>query len=169
MAEDMRLRKATENDLPNIVSIYNSVVPGHTATATLSPVTVEDWQPWLHDRKPQHPIWVIESGNSVVAGWMALGPYQTREAYHTTGQISIYIGEAWRGLGLGGWMLDQLLEMAPALGIKRIVALIFAHNAPSLTLFRRAGFEEWGYLPGIAELGGVERDVVIMGTRADII
>jgi len=37
----MTLRDATEVDLPAIVDIYNSVIPGRMVTADLEPVTVE--------------------------------------------------------------------------------------------------------------------------------
>ena len=45
------------------------------------------------------------------------------------------------------------------------MGIIFAHNQPSLTLFQKFGFQQWGYLPQVAELDGVERDVVILGLR----
>jgi hypothetical protein len=32
-----------------------------------------------------------------------------------------------------------------------------------LKLFQRLGFERWGFLPGVAQLEGVERDLVVMG------
>src|SRR5262249_38109288 len=52
---------------------------------------------------------------------------------------------------------------APSLSITALVGLIFAHNDPSLKLFQRLGFERWGSFPGIAQLDGVERDLVAMG------
>jgi phosphinothricin acetyltransferase len=45
------------------------------------------------------------------------------------------------------------------------MAIIFAHNQPSLRLFEKFGFQRWGYLPQVAELDGVERDGVILGLR----
>jgi predicted O-methyltransferase YrrM len=44
-----------------------------------------------------------------------------------------------------------------------MVGLIFGHNEPSLKLFQRLGFERWGFFPGVAQLDGVERDLVVMG------
>jgi phosphinothricin acetyltransferase len=37
------------------------------------------------------------------------------------------------------------------------------HNAASLQLFERLGFERWGALPRVARLDGVARDIVIVG------
>ncbi len=46
-----------------------------------------------------------------------------------------------------------------------MLAFVFAHNAPSVALFERAGFATWGRLPRVAELDGVERDLAILGRR----
>ena len=53
------------------------------------------------------------------------------------------------------------------MGITAIVAYIFGHNQPSLKLFRHFGFAEWGSLPRVAELDGVQRDLKILGRRFD--
>jgi len=34
-----------------------------------------------------------------------------------------------------------------------------------LGALRRAGFGQWGHLPGVAELDGIERDLAILGRR----
>jgi Methyltransferase domain len=60
-------------------------------------------------------------------------------------------------------LLEQAIARAPLLGITALVGLIFGHNEPSLKLFQRLGFERWGFFPGVAQLDGVERDLVVMG------
>jgi len=57
------------------------------------------------------------------------------------------------------------IEKAKTFGLKTLLGYIFAHNEPSLQLFRKFGFEEWGYLPNIAVLDGIERGVKILGKR----
>jgi predicted O-methyltransferase YrrM len=60
-------------------------------------------------------------------------------------------------------LVEQAIARAPSLGITALVGLIFGHNEPSLKLFQRLGFERWGFLPGVAQLDRVERDLVVMG------
>jgi L-amino acid N-acyltransferase YncA len=43
----------------------------------------------------------------------------------------------------------------------------FGHNEPSLALFESFGFQRWELLPRVAALGGVERDLVIVGRRLE--
>ena len=61
----------------------------------------------------------------------------------------------------------SLLE-GPRLGLQTLLGFIFGHNAASLTLFERLGFERWALLPRVAELDGVERDLVIVGRRVSL-
>ena len=56
-----------------------------------------------------------------------------------------------------------MLTQAPSLGIHNVVALIFAHNQPSLGLFRKLGFEQWGYMPKVCDMEGFIADVVMLG------
>ena len=67
--------------------------------------------------------------------------------------------------GVGSALLARAVSQAQRLGIKTLLGFIFGHNEPSLRLFTRFGFERWGALPGVAELDGIERDVVIVGVR----
>jgi phosphinothricin acetyltransferase len=56
-----------------------------------------------------------------------------------------------------------MLTQAPSLGIHNVIALIFAHNQPSLGLFRKLGFEQWGYMPKVCDMQGFIADVVMLG------
>ncbi len=161
----MMIRHAIETDLATIVAIYNSAIPSRMATADLEPVSVESRLPWFRGRSPSmRPLWVIEV-EGVIAGWLSFQSFYGRPAYNTTAEISIYIAPAFHRRGLGKQLLAQAIEESCNLGLKTLVCFIFAHNEPSLKLFATFGFQQWGYLPKVAELDGVERDLVIMGLR----
>jgi len=65
--------------------------------------------------------------------------------------------------------LELAIRRSPELGIKTLIGIIFAHNQPSLKLFEKFGFQRWGYLPKVAALDGVERDVVIVGLHLKVV
>jgi len=66
---------------------------------------------------------------------------------------------------LGKQILKYSIDNAPKFGIKTLLGFIFAHNEPSLKLFKSFGFEEWATLPNIAELDGQECGLKILGKR----
>lgn len=161
----MKIRDAHESDMPAIVDIYNSTIPSRMVTADTSPVTVESRLAWFHDhQQATRPVWVAEVHGAVV-GWLSFSSFYTRPAYNATAEVSIYIAEDYRGKGIGKVLLAKAIEHSPRLGITTLLGFIFAHNVPSLQLFEKFGFECWGYLPGVAVLDDLEKDLAILGLR----
>src|SRR5262249_60525285 len=103
--------------------------------------------------------------NASVIGWLSYSSFHPRAAYDATSEVSIYVAPESRGLGLGSQLLQRCIDHSPAVGITSLVGLIFGHNTPSLRLFEKHGFSQWGHLPRVAVLDGVERDLVIVGRR----
>jgi len=159
----MDLRNATETDLPIIVDIYNASIGGRLATGDLHPVSLESRLRWFNDHHPQsHPIWIAET-NGKIAGWLSFQAFYGRAAYRKTAELSIYICPEHQRQGIGQFLLQNAIARSPQLQLTHLLGFIFAHNLPSLALFQKHGFEKWGYLPRIAELDEIEKDLVIMG------
>jgi len=160
----MKIRQANLTDLEAITAIYNSAIPGRMATADLVPVTLESRKKWFAEHSPARPIWVAED-DGVVMGWLSLQAIYNRPAYHATAEVSLYISEAYRRRGVGRQLLEYAVNQCPRLQIRNLLALIFGHNQASIALVEQVGFQRWGLLPGVTELDGVERDVVIYGLK----
>jgi L-amino acid N-acyltransferase YncA len=161
------IRDALESDLETIVTIYNSSIPGRLATADTEPVSVESRRAWFRERDATRPIWVLERDARTV-GWLSFGKFYGRPAYGATAEVSIYVEPTAQRHGVATELLVRALERAPALGITTLLGFVFAHNARSLALCDKFGFERWGHLPRIAVLDGIERDLVILGKRVDV-
>ena len=161
----MKLRDAALADLPKIVEIYNSTVPTRMVTADTESVSVESRLPWFRGHDPKsHPIWIAEDGGEIT-GWLSFEPFRERPAYHATAEVSVYVSENHRRKGVGRRLVAEAVRRGPALGLKTLTAGAFAHNGPSLELFKEFGFECWAHFPKVAELDGIERDLVVLGLR----
>ncbi len=177
----MTIRDATETDLPAIVAIYNAAIPGRMATADTEPISVESRLTWYKEHTPtSRPLWVMEVDEAKsptlpeslqtgrvakIAGWLSFRSFYGRPAYHATAELSLYVSPDYHRQGIGNQLLEQAIRQSPSLGLRTLVGFIFAHNQPSLQLFQKYGFQRWGYLPNVAELDGVERDLAIVGLR----
>lgn len=165
MIDNITIRNATIGDLPAIVDIYNSTVPSRNVTADTNPVTVASKEAWFHEHSPDsRPLWCVEHEGDL-CGWFSFQSFYGRPAYDATAEVSIYIHEQHRGKGLGKYMLQKGIEACPSLQIKTLLGFIFGHNEPSLYMFERFGFDRWAHLPNIAEIDGIERDLIIVGKR----
>lgn len=166
-------RLARPQDLPIIVDIYNSTVASREVTADTEPVSVESREEWFSDHNPQRrPLWVIHAADDqavkpTILGWMSYSNFYGRPAYSGTAELSIYIAEAARGKGIGRYCLEQAIAFAPQIEVHTLLGFIFGHNEASLSLFRKFGFEMWANLPRVANLDGIERDLVILGKRVN--
>ena len=160
-------RLATRDDLPSIVDIYNSAIPGRASTCDLEPVSVASREAWFDASSPdRRPVWVGHEPGSpqAVTGYLSFDHFLNgRPGYDVTADVAVYLHPDHRGRGQGAHLLRAAVEHAPKLGARTLAASIFAANGPSLRLFRSQGFQEWGRLPGVADLDGVVHDVVFVG------
>lgn len=179
--DQFMVQKADIDDLPKILSIYNQSIAGKQATANWEPVTVTERTAWFneHLNNPMRPIYVVKAINkecqttdqvfvqnqatSEMVAWGSFSDLYARPAYHISSEISIYLHQGYHGKGLGSLLARWMLTQALSLNIRNVVALIFAHNQPSLGLFSKLGFEQWGYMPQVCDMQGFTADVVMLG------
>jgi phosphinothricin acetyltransferase len=163
----VKIRDAVEEDLPAIVEIYNSTVPSRMVTADPEPVSVESRRAWFSEHDPEsRPIWVAEVDGEI-AGWFSFENFRKKPAYYATAEISVYVSGKHRRKGIGRRLLAEAIRRAPEFGLKTLTGGIFGHNEPSIRLFEDLGFERWTHYPRVAELDGIERDLVVLGLRLD--
>jgi phosphinothricin acetyltransferase len=164
----MEIRTATKADQTAVVEIYNQAIPGRAATGETEPVSMEYLANWFNERDPRsRPLWVAEESGEV-AGWLSLQSFYGRPAYQATAEVSVYVSMKHQRKGIGSALVLHALKESPRLGLRTLLAYVFAHNEASLQLFEGLGFERWGLLQGVAELDGLERDLVILGRKAGL-
>ena len=153
----MKIRLAQMADLPAIVDIYNQSIPSKQSTGDTQPVRVEDRTMWFREHHPdQHPIFVAEV-NGRVAGWCSLSAYRPgRAALRFTAEISYYIALDYHRQGIGTALVKHALAACPALQIRHLFAIVLESNQASIELLEKVGFEQWGYLPRVADFDGKE-------------
>src|SRR5664279_890872 len=123
-------RNAVEADLPRIVEIYNFAVATRKGSCDLEPTTVEARLPSFREQSPDHrPLWVAEDST------------KSGQGAFITADIAIYLHPDYQGKGLGPYLIQQAISVAPSLGIETLTATIFASNEASIQLFDKMGFE----------------------------
>jgi len=160
----MQIRIAQEEDLPQIVGIYNQAVAERGATADLEPVSLEDRSKWFraHDAHT-YPIFVALSEEKVI-GWCSLSPYRPgRAALRQTAEISYYIDERHLRQGVGSALIRHAMEQCGRLEIRNLFALLLDINEASVRILEKLGFKQWGHMPGIAEIDDKECGHLIYG------
>ena len=78
----------------------------------------------------KYPCIVAEKDGKVLA-WGSLTQYSQRKAYDGTCEISIYVDENTRGLGLGKVIIKELIERASKNNIHVILSRVAGENEAS--------------------------------------
>lgn len=155
LGSNMNIRTANDDDLLQIVDIYNQAVMQRGATADLQPVTLESQQQWFWDHaSDSYPIWVAELDRTIL-GWCSLSAYrQGRAALRHTAEISYYVHKAHRRKGIGSMMIKHAVDQCPGLQIDNLFTLLLDVNIPSIGILEKLGFVKWGHMPDVAEFDG---------------
>jgi len=126
-----------------------------------------DWATWHGAHRAEARLVAREAGR--VLGWAAISPVSSRAAYRGVAEVSVYVGAAARGRGIGQSLLTELVRQSEAAGVWTLQAAIFPENAASIALHRRCGFRKVGVRKRLGRLAGVWRDVVLLERRSRVV
>jgi len=138
----LQVRQAIEEDLLQLLSIYNDIILHTTAVYDYEPHTLEMRKQWLETKTQQgFPVFVAEDNKRVV-GFSSIGPFRAWAAYKYSVENSVYVAVEERGKGIGKLLIPPLIEATRQRGLHTIIAGVDANNEASLRLHRSFGFEE---------------------------
>lgn len=109
---------------------------------------------------------VAESHLGEIAGWVALTAITSRSAYCGVAELSIYVGSAFRGQGIGIQLLEALIRSSEEAGFWTLQATVFVANQSSLRLHQKAGFRIVGQRERIAKRDGIWHDTYLLERRS---
>jgi phosphinothricin acetyltransferase len=138
----VKVRHATENDLPQILEIYNDIIATTTAVYYYEPHTLEMRTQWFNERKEKgFPVFVAEK-DGVILGMSTIGPFRIPTAYLHSVENTVHVSAYARGKGIGKLLMPPIINAARELKMHTIIAGIDASNEVSLHLHKSIGFEE---------------------------
>ncbi len=138
----MQIRSANENDLEQLLTIYNDIILNTTAVYQYQPHTLQMRKEWFETKQQQgFPVFVAEDNDSIL-GFSTLGTFRNWQAYKYSVENSIYVASGSRGKGVGKLLMHPLIEAAVKMDMHTIIAGIDAANGASLQLHKNFGFEE---------------------------
>jgi len=157
------IRDLRPDDWPEVSRIYAEGIG--TGNATFE-TDVPSWDIWdgVH---LDHPRLVGTVADEVIA-WAAVVPISSRPVYSGIVEISLYVGEAARGRGVGSALLAEFVREADAAGIWTLQTSVFPENEASLRLLERHGFRVVGRRERIGQLAGRWRDTLLLERRSEV-
>lgn len=164
MSGEIRIEPMDSEDWTRVQAVYQEgIATGNATFETEAP----DWNAWNTSHLAEGRL-VARSDGSLV-GWAALSPVSSRCVYAGVAEVSVYVGEAARGQGVGRALLEALIEASEQAGIWTLQAGIFPENVASLVLHKHCGFREVGRRQRLGKMDGVWRDVLLLERRSQVV
>ena len=107
--------------------------------------------------------------DTTLLGWVALSSVSGRCVYGGVAEVSIYIGQKSRGMGVGKQLLKHLIEQSEKEGFWTLQSGIFPENLASIKLHEKMGFKYIGKRERIAKLHGHWKDNVLYERRSPVV
>src|SRR5947207_1696693 len=136
------IRAATPDDAEEVAAIYGHHVLHGTASYDLSPPPAEYLRAKIEAVSAAGWPFLVAERDGAVVGYAYATQFRDREAYRFTAEDSIYVHPDWMGQGIGGALLDALIEGCGAFGFRTIIAAIGGAEPGSIRLHSGRGFRE---------------------------
>lgn len=158
---EIHVNPAKTEDAAEILGIYRPYVLNTAISFELEVPSVEEIAHRINQYSINYPFLVATLEGQMV-GYAYAGPFSPRKAYQYSSEISVYIAEAAKGLGVGSRLYQSLEDELKARGIVQVISCITASNLNSLAFFEKRDFIKAGQIPNIGYKFDQWHDVVWM-------
>ncbi|MGJ5177701.1 N-acetyltransferase family protein [Bradyrhizobium oligotrophicum] len=158
------VRPSRDEDVEAMLAIYRRHIRRgieDSAAGTGAPEPDDLKQRRKNLRSQRLPHLVATSGGEVV-GYAYVVQFRKRPAYRFAVKHSIYVHHDHLGRGVGGRLMQALIDACAAAGYRQMIGYIDADNTASLGIHERFGFVRVGLLPGVAYRYGRWSDTVMV-------
>ena len=156
------IEEMKESDWEEVSKIYLEGINTGIATFQNSLPTLDDWNKG-HIKSCR----LVAKSEGKVLGFAALSPTSSRPVYSGVAEVSIYIGEDYRGLGVGKTLLTNLIKLSEENNFWTLQSGIIRDNTSSIQLHKKCGFREIGIREKVAKMDtGIWHDTVLMELRS---
>jgi phosphinothricin acetyltransferase len=140
------IRSAAEDDLADILRVYNQAIEKTTAVFEYRPHTLEMRREWFKAKQAVSLPVLVAVESEAVLGFASYGPFRAWPAYKYSVELSVYVDEAARGRGIGSALVRGILATARERDLHVVMAGITSDNAVSLRLHEKLGFVEVAHI-----------------------
>ena len=156
------IEEMKESDWNEVSQIYLEGINTGIATFQNSIPSFEDWNNG-HIKSCR----LVAKSEGKVLGFAALSPTSSRPVYSGVAEVSIYIGENHKGLGIGHALMTNIIKLSEENNFWTLQSGIIRENSASIELHKKCGFREIGIREKVAKMdNGVWHDTVLMERRS---
>ena len=160
----VKIRSMKPADWVAVSKIYAEGISTGFATFEKEIPTYESW-----DSAHMKACRLIAIKENEILGWAALSPVSSRCVYGGVGEVSVYVAQNSRGMGVGKLLMEGLIAESEKEGLWTLQSGIFPENNGSIKLHEEVGFRYIGKRERVGKLDGDWKDNVLYERRSKIV
>lgn len=163
LGQELIVREAGENDLPQIWPVYQKVLNEGTYTSAIRGESALDRYERLSQDKvdKRKALTLLAEVDGKLVGYVTIDESIWDLSRHV-GELGIAVLPASRGLGIGSALLESALHLASEKGFKKIGLSVFQTNRRAINLYRKFHFKKVGRKRKQFNLNGEYIDEIMM-------
>jgi L-amino acid N-acyltransferase len=142
----IQIRPYNESDVSSILDIINDNILHSTSLYDYAPRSLAKQSDLLKDKTAKNFPVIVAEMDGKIAGFGMYGEFRFREAYRFTVEHSVYVSTDFKGKGVGGKLLQSLIELAKKQGLHTMIGVIDAENTQSILFHEKYGFKNVGII-----------------------
>ncbi len=156
---------ASQQDLPEILGIYNEVIRNSTAVYSEVELNAERGAAWFDVKRSGGFPFIVARDASGITGFGTFGEFRAPPCYQHSVEHSVHVRSDRRGQGIGRQLVIELMAQAAAMRKHVMIAGIDADNAASIKLHESLGFINVGHFHQVGFKFGRWLDLVFLQCR----
>ncbi|WP_029324565.1 GNAT family N-acetyltransferase [Butyrivibrio sp. AE3004] len=165
--KELKLRTVLREDAEKILAFRRDVA-GETIYLTRYPYEIDNSVDKERDiignyLRAEHLGMLAIFDEDMIVGITSISPVGITFKTRHRASAELVVRKKYWNLGLGSYLLDQVIEMAGNCGYERLELSVFADNARALRLYKKKGFIECGQIPqAFKMMDGTYHDEIMM-------
>ena len=137
---------ACKDDIPGMLEIYRPIVEGSHTSFEYAVPAEEVFSNRVLSVLEKFP-WIVYREGDKVIGYAYAGQLRGRPAYSWSSELSVYVHEAYQGMGLGRNLYKCLIDLLKWQGVRNFYGVIALPNDNSERFHLKLGFEKVSVMP----------------------
>lgn len=155
---DISIRMAEEKDVPGILEIYTPFIQNTLVSFETEVPGSDEFADRIKKIRQVLPWLVCETGGRI-AGYAYAADHRARKAYQWTKELSVYVHDQFKYMGIGTALYISLLELLKLQGVTNCLAGIALPNESSVRFHEKMGFRKVGVYHMVGFKSGIFCDV----------
>lgn len=159
--KEIHVKRAKIEDAEAILAIYRPYVLNTAFSFEIDVPSVEEIAQRIVRYSENYPFLVARIDNKIV-GYAYSVPFSHRKAYEYSCEVSLFVDESTKDLGVESHLYQKMEEDLKARGLVQLISSITASDMSKLSFFEACGFKKAGQIPNVGYKFDQWHDVIWM-------